>query len=166
MAARKVSSRVRAMAMHVRALCAYHGIRVRRRRKGLAVFATRTVFTREVRSDVTYAESLHEIGHLLGPWQDSGIIVAEAGAWLWAMRNALEWTPAMDRAMVRWLGSYVETQHEHPASDGVPAKGHPAWKVLSRTGARPHSRRMATRPEERLLAASDARDAPRGRRRR
>jgi len=150
--------------MHVEALCAYHGINVRRRRKGLAVYATRTVYVRPVRSEVTYAEALHEIGHLLGAWQDAGIIVAECGAWLWAMRNALEWTPAMDRAMARWLATYVETQDEHPPGDGVPARGHPAWKVLSKAGAKPPRRRRTDLPPERLpLAASDARAAPRRR---
>jgi len=152
------------MAMHVMALCAYHGITVRRRRKGLAVYETRTIYIRGVRSDVTYAEALHEIGHLLGAWQDSGIIVAESGAWLWAMRNALEWTPAMDRAMARWLGTYVETQDEHPRSDGLPAPGHPAWKVLSKTGAKPSRRRKPSREHEPLpMAASDARDVSRPR---
>jgi len=141
------------MAGHVRVLCAYHGIRLRRRRKGLAVYESRTVYARPVRSDVTYAEALHEIGHLLGAWQDSGIIVSEAGAWLWAMRNALEWTPPMDRAMARWLGSYIETQHEHPASDGVPAPGHPAWKVLRKAGAEPAERAHA-KPSRRQAAAS------------
>jgi len=139
------------MAGHIDVLCAYHGIRLRRRRRGMAVYESRTIYVRPVRSDVTYAEALHEIGHLLGAWQDAGVIVSESGAWLWAMRNALEWTPAMDRAMAKWLGSYVETQDEHPESDGVPALGHPAWKVLRRAGARPTGRRPA---EARASAAS------------
>jgi hypothetical protein len=57
---------------------------------------------------------LHEIGHVLGRHQLSdAVLTRERWAWDWAKRNALQWTPAMQRHSERWIESY--TQHEEPA---------------------------------------------------
>ena len=60
-----------------------------------------------IRSDVTYAVALHEIGHNLGRHQNSRrSIVREVWAWRWARTNALIWTPRMwsGVATSRWRG--------------------------------------------------------------
>jgi hypothetical protein len=44
----------------------------------------------------TYSVALHEIGHILGRYQQSSCsMVRERWAWQWAKRNALIWTPRM-----------------------------------------------------------------------
>ena len=44
---------------------------------------------------LSYATAMHEIGHILGRYQNSRrVMVRESWAWVWARRNALMWTPA------------------------------------------------------------------------
>ena len=51
-----------------------------------------------VRSAVSYAVALHEIGHVLGRHQKSKpVLVRERYAWEWARRNATRWTPRMEK---------------------------------------------------------------------
>jgi hypothetical protein len=58
----------------------------------------REVWIQSVTSARRYAVALHEIGHILGRHQLSEVVlVRERWAWEWAKRNALEWTPAMQR---------------------------------------------------------------------
>ena len=62
----------------------------------------------QVKSPRSYATVLHEIGHILGRHQDSDIIlVRERWAWEWARRNALIWTPTMQRYSA-WCLEYYE----------------------------------------------------------
>jgi hypothetical protein len=57
-----------------------------------------------IRSELTYATALHEIGHILGRHQSSRLqMVRERWAWEWARRNALVWTPRMERSAVEAL---------------------------------------------------------------
>src|SRR5262249_41385169 len=50
-----------------------------------------------VRSAISYATALHEIGHVLGPHQNSRrAMVRERWAWQWARSLALVWTPTME----------------------------------------------------------------------
>ena len=51
-----------------------------------------------IKSAISYATALHELGHILGRHQRSQhVMVRERWAWEWARRNALIWTPAMER---------------------------------------------------------------------
>jgi hypothetical protein len=67
-------------------------------RKAFALFEAWEVQFPAVKSQISYATALHEIGHLLGPRRNSRrIMVRERDAWRWAKRNALQWTPTMER---------------------------------------------------------------------
>jgi len=63
-----------------------------------------------VRSDVSYAVALHEIGHIKGRDQKSlDVLVREQAAWQWARDNALVWTAAMERHAAKAL-AWVEAR--------------------------------------------------------
>lgn len=59
-----------------------------------------------IKSLISYAVAMHELGHIRGRNQRSkNQIVRERWAWDWARRNAMLWTPRMERyavASVRW----------------------------------------------------------------
>jgi hypothetical protein len=62
-----------------------------------------------VRSTISYAIALHELGHILGRHQQSeNLMVRERWAWIWARAHALRWTAAMDRCAAGSLD-----RHEH-----------------------------------------------------
>ena len=55
-----------------------------------------------IRSIVSYAIALHEIGHIRGRHQRScSVMVRERWAWQWARENALSWLPAMERVAAK-----------------------------------------------------------------
>ena len=89
------------MREHVDALLCEHDIIVwivKRPDRAFALSDPSEVFIPVVRSVISYATALHEIGHVLGRHQDSRrSLVRERWAWAWARRNALIWTPRMDR---------------------------------------------------------------------
>jgi hypothetical protein len=61
-----------------------------------------------IRSTVSYATALHEIGHIKGRYQRSrSVMVRERWAWEWARQNALCWTPAMERSATASLAWYA-----------------------------------------------------------
>jgi hypothetical protein len=58
----------------------------------------REILTAPIKSGITYATALHEIGHVLGRHQGSrNPMVRERWAWRWAQKNALAWTETMER---------------------------------------------------------------------
>lgn len=64
-----------------------------------------------VRSAVSYATALHEIGHIKGRHQKSrSVMVRERWAWRWARENALSWTNAMERSATKALAWYEARQ--------------------------------------------------------
>jgi hypothetical protein len=95
------------MHRHVMALLErYHIIYswCRRPKDARAVFYTAAgeefheVWIMPIRSAISYATALHEIGHILGRHQRSpDTLVRERWAWRWAKENALIWTPAMEK---------------------------------------------------------------------
>lgn len=95
--------KVEQMRGHVQSLAQQHQIlvwanRVRRTADAFAVPDMEEVHIPPIRSAITYATALHEIGHLLGKHQRSHrSLVREEWAWRWARENALVWTPAMER---------------------------------------------------------------------
>ena len=61
-----------------------------------------------IRSAISYATALHEIGHIKGRYQRSrSAMVRERWAWHWARANALIWTPATERNAYDALTRYA-----------------------------------------------------------
>jgi hypothetical protein len=61
-----------------------------------------------IRSLLSYATALHEIGHHRGHHQNSRrVMVRERWAWHWARRNALVWTPTMELGVSSSLAWYA-----------------------------------------------------------
>ena len=89
------------MVAHVTTLCESHGVDMRCCQRSTQSFALREfaeITIAPVKSAISYATALHEIGHILGPNQGSSCsLVRERGAWKWAEQNALIWTPRMQR---------------------------------------------------------------------
>lgn len=83
----------------------------------------------EIKTGITYAISLHEIGHILS--NHSGRrLEKEVQAWEWAMKNAIEWTQPMNQAMERRLGSYLRWCQRRKGA-WVPPADHPAWRMAN-----------------------------------
>jgi hypothetical protein len=100
-----------ALQRHAQQLCCEHDIVWRANLPRVNTFALRVceeIDTPPIRGAVSYAVVLHEIGHILGRYQDSRhTIVRERWAWAWARRHALMWTPAMERCAVASLAWYA-----------------------------------------------------------
>jgi hypothetical protein len=112
----------RAMAQHIADLTAAHGIRVthRRSRQAWAVrgfsdvpadshvnWPVKEIIIPPVRSQITYAMALHEIGHILSRQNSHSVLIREKAAWLWANKNALIWTDKMSHLQSRALIGYA-----------------------------------------------------------
>jgi hypothetical protein len=83
------------MRAHVVRICKVNGIEINcARREASADGWLREVWIRSVRSPRAYATALHEIGHILGRYQQMkfSVMVRERWAWQWARRNALQLT--------------------------------------------------------------------------
>jgi hypothetical protein len=91
------------MREHIDELCSTHDLNrftVNRPTRAYALGQFEEIHVPPIKSAISYSTALHEIGHVLGPHQRSAkAIVRERGAWRWAKRNALKWTPAMERNM-------------------------------------------------------------------
>ena len=95
------------MAAHITKLCHQHGILVRPHSSGgRASVSRRIIWIRPVKSAVTYAMALHELGHILGK-QPARRIDRELAAWEWAKANVVLWDDRMDRERSTCLTSYV-----------------------------------------------------------
>jgi hypothetical protein len=117
---------------HIESLCVEHGITLEYGGKhGRAWRRTRKVRIPEVKSAVTYALALHEIGHIVGP-QKGLRIDKETQAWRWAEQNALEWTEQMMKKAARCIASYLRAC-ERRKNMRVPPPDHDAWKIAEWT---------------------------------
>lgn len=77
---------------------------VKRTDQAKARLAHNEIWPPVVRSKITYATALHEIGHMLGRHRWSRyILTRERDAWRWAKAHALIWTSAMELARVKAL---------------------------------------------------------------
>jgi len=73
-----------------------------------------------IKSEISYAVGLHEIGHVLGQHQTSKrVLVRERWAWRWARKNALIWTGRMERHARSSLDWYL------PRANRIDAR----WKL-------------------------------------
>ena len=97
------------MTAHAVGICDRHDIVIRwiDGYRAIAVGALMEIEIPKIRSAITYATALHEIGHCLGRYQRSkSVLVVERWAWRWARDNALIWTPGMESTMRKSLASY------------------------------------------------------------
>jgi hypothetical protein len=99
-----MKTKVPEMREHVERLVREHGITVRhvKRKEQSRCFpwnGTPPVMQfPPVRSAITYAVALHELGHYLGGHVNHpDTSVRELAAWKWARANAVTWTAAMER---------------------------------------------------------------------
>jgi hypothetical protein len=63
------------------------------------------ILTPNIRSEISYAVAMHELGHIKSPTQSADQTERERSAWDWARHNALIWTPHMEgyaAASLRW----------------------------------------------------------------
>lgn len=110
-------------AAHVARICKIESIEVSSHsRGGRAWRRDRRIAIRPVKTAITYAIAMHEIGHILGPRQLGSRLDKEVGAWEWAKANAIEWTEPMDATMRKLLRSYLawaarSKQAKRPAPD-------------------------------------------------
>lgn len=120
---------------HVMLLCEKHDITVGSHSRGGRAFRkSRLVNIRPVKSAITYAVALHEIGHVLGKKQSSSYsLEKETYAWLWAIDNAIEWSPTMEKKMAKCMQSYVdwaESRQYRKVPPRLPPANHPLWELI------------------------------------
>ena len=61
-----------------------------------------------IKSAISYAVAMHELGQIKGRYQRSRHqIVRERWAWEWAKRNAMVWTPRMERYAIASMHWYL-----------------------------------------------------------
>jgi hypothetical protein len=76
---------------------------------GQAIQEIREIETPAIRGRLSYATALHEIGHIVGPYRNHHrykTMMHEIGAWKWARRNALIWSPGMEKHVQECLQWY------------------------------------------------------------
>lgn len=112
MASAQITLTVTDMAVHIDRLAAEHDVAVTWRDSGgRADTDQRRIAIRPVRSEVTYAVALHELGHVLAEggrgrfWMD---LDAEVCAWDWALRNADTVGPRFRATVKRGLQSHYD----------------------------------------------------------
>lgn len=112
-------------AAHIARICKIEDITIESHsRGGRAYRRKRLIKIRPVKSDITYAVALHEIGHILGPRQSGTRLDKEVGAWEWAIEHANHWTLPMAGTMKRCLQSYLTKAARSPRMR-QPASDHP-----------------------------------------
>lgn len=117
-------------AVHIARVCKIEDIAVESHsRGGRAWRRSRRIKIRPVKSAVTYAIALHEIGHILGLRQNGSRLDKEAGAWEWAIQSAIEWTPAMTQVMQKCLQSYLAKVERSPRMKPA-SPDHPVHALL------------------------------------
>jgi hypothetical protein len=112
-------------AAHIARICKIESIDVEGHSTGGRAYRrSRRIKIKTVKTAITYAVALHEIGHILGPRQSGTRLDKEVGAWEWAERNALEWTPAMSAKRAKCLQSYLAKVARSPRMK-QPSADHP-----------------------------------------
>jgi hypothetical protein len=126
---------------HIQQLCDAHGIERLIGRRGLAYRRGPAGRRRPgirippVRSQITYAVGLHEIGHLVGPGRSGTRLEKEAAAWRWALANStVELSDPARRSAGRRLRSYVtwaEYRQHRLRPPRIPPESSPFWSLLA-----------------------------------
>jgi hypothetical protein len=98
------------MREHVERVTETHGITVRYIERGgrsWCEWCGKVVQFPRVRSALDYVTALHELGHALSEHGlHPDVMTRERAAWEWARKNALTWTPEMERDAISSLGTY------------------------------------------------------------
>jgi hypothetical protein len=99
------------MRWHVEQLCRRYQLAwyrdVKRPHRSYSLREAEEIHTTPIRSAISYATALHEVGHCVGRHQQSRrVMVRERWAWQWARAHALFWTPAMERSAASALAWY------------------------------------------------------------
>ena len=95
-------------------------------RQAHAIRVAEEVLIAPIKSEVSYAAALHEIGHLRGRYQTSPkVMVREAWAWRWAKANALAWTPRMEKDRAASLAWYSARSRK------IDARWKPDYEIVS-----------------------------------
>lgn len=103
------------LADHIDRICKIEDIQIESHsRGGRAYRRSRRIKIRPVKSEITYAIALHEIGHILGPRQSGTRLDKEVGAWEWAIEHAVHWTLPMAQKMRACLESYMAKVERSP----------------------------------------------------
>jgi hypothetical protein len=119
------------LAEHIERICKIEDIEIASHsRGGRAYRRSRRIKIRPVKSEITYAIALHEIGHILGRRQSGTRLDQEVGAWEWAMEHAHRWTLPMSRKMQECLRSYMAKVERSPHMR-KPASDHPIHALIS-----------------------------------
>jgi hypothetical protein len=126
---------------HIQRLCDAHGIERRSGGRGIAYRRGPAGRRRPgirippIRSQVTYAVALHELGHLLGPGRSGTRLEVDAAAWRWALAASIvDLSDHARRSAGRRLRSYViwaEHRQHRMRPPRIPAPGSPFWSLLA-----------------------------------
>lgn len=123
-----------ALANHVQALCARHGIAVieRRSRGGWASKRGRTISIKPVKTERTYIIALHEIGHIVGRNRSGRRLEQEAAAWDFVREESIvPLSPASYAFMLRCLHSYLQRAAHARPSMTIPDRDHRFWDTYA-----------------------------------
>jgi hypothetical protein len=83
--------------------------RVARSMRSCASWECWEIHIPDIRSIVSYTTALHEIGHLMGRYRASKLVmVRERDAWRWAKAHALQWDARMDKQAADCLAWYEQ----------------------------------------------------------
>lgn len=115
---------------HIKRLVIDNQISCRWKRSGYGGRAwrqARIVYLPPIKSPITYAVALHEIGHIVGP-NPGRRLEKEAAAWLWAKNNAIMWNAAMAKKAAKSIQTYLNWC-ERKKGAWVPPKDHVSWEI-------------------------------------
>jgi len=93
----------REMRRHIRQLCEQYHIKRVWTKSTFSAYAfpyNKTIQIPPIKSHITYAIALHEIGHLVNKSPN------EIRAWKWAMKNSLVWNTTMENTKTKCLKTY------------------------------------------------------------
>lgn len=105
------------LTLHISRLGLAHGVRVdiARHHEGLANRHFQMIRVPPIKSPVSYAIALHEMGHCVGEYPGD-LLGKEAAAWEWAKANALFWNASMQDFMEFALMTYVRAEGKGSAN--------------------------------------------------
>jgi hypothetical protein len=126
---------VDAMGAHIEELCEQNEIDIdfiQRPGRARAAAALQLIRIAPIRSAISYATALHEIGHVVGPLQWAGVLKREEGAWRWAERNALVWTDWIEQhrqSSMAWYRREAEKRGRRWATKMPAHRATGSWSV-------------------------------------